>query len=95
MTRGEPLTFPEILENTPALPRAEHETARQGFPDPEQPEDVLALDDVAARYIRRVLELTGGKVGGTGGAAELLHINPSTLRKRMRKLEIPFGRNTL
>jgi transcriptional regulator with GAF, ATPase, and Fis domain len=94
VSRGESLTFQEILESTPAQPRAEHETARQGFPEPGQSEEVLALDDVVSQYIRRVLELTGGKVGGKGGAADLLHINPSTLRKRMRKLEIPFGRNT-
>jgi transcriptional regulator with GAF, ATPase, and Fis domain len=94
VTRGEPLRFQEILEITPALPGVEHETVSQGFPEPRQPEEVLALNDVVSQYIRRVLELTGGKVGGKGGAAELLHINPSTLRKRMRKLGIPFGRNT-
>ena len=59
--------------------------ASQGFPEPRQPEEILALDDVVSQYIRRDLELTGGKVGGKGGAADVLHINPSTLRKRMRK----------
>jgi transcriptional regulator with GAF, ATPase, and Fis domain len=94
VTRGESLTFRDILASTPALPRVENGTANQGLPEPRQPEEILALDDVVSHYIRRVLELTGGKVGGTGGAAELLHINPSTLRKRMRKLAIPFGRKT-
>ncbi|MBW1996527.1 MAG: sigma 54-interacting transcriptional regulator [Deltaproteobacteria bacterium] len=55
-------------------------------------EDTLALDEMISRHIRRVLEMAAGRVGGEGGAAELLHINPSTLRKRMRKLGIPFGR---
>jgi DNA-binding protein Fis len=36
--------------------------------------------------------MTEGRVGGEKGAARLLKINPSTLRKRMRKLGIPFGR---
>jgi len=36
--------------------------------------------------------LTKGKVGGTGGGAELMGINPATLRHKMRKLGIPFGR---
>ncbi len=39
----------------------------QGLPEPWQPEEVLALDDVISQYIRRVLELTEGKVSGKGG----------------------------
>jgi transcriptional regulator with GAF, ATPase, and Fis domain len=54
--------------------------------------DKLALDKIMSTHIRRVLEMTGGRVGGERGAAHLLQINPSTLRKRMRKLDIPFGR---
>jgi len=50
------------------------------------------LNVVIARHIRRALKVAGGKVGGVGGAAELLAINPSTLRKRMRKLGILFGK---
>jgi transcriptional regulator with GAF, ATPase, and Fis domain len=52
----------------------------------------LVLDDVMAAHIRRVLALSDGRVEGKGGAAELMQINPSTLRKRMRKLGILFGR---
>ena len=49
------------------------------------------------RHIRRVLDMTGGKIHGPGGAGELLGINPSTLRSRMKKLGIdppegPFTR---
>ncbi|PKN96311.1 MAG: hypothetical protein CVU43_21395 [Chloroflexi bacterium HGW-Chloroflexi-5] len=50
------------------------------------------LDVMEARYIEAVLDRAGGRVNGEGGAAELLGINPSTLRHRMRKLGIPFGR---
>lgn len=52
----------------------------------------LALDAIVSGHIRRVLEMTGGKVGGERGAAHMLQVNPSTLRKRMRKLGIPFSR---
>ena len=45
-----------------------------------------------ARHIRRVLEMTDGKVEGAGGTAELLGVNPGTLRHRMRKLGVTFGR---
>jgi DNA-binding protein Fis len=54
----------------------------------------LALDDVVSTHISRVLEMTGGRVGGERGAADLLKLNPSTLRKKMRKLGIPFGRKS-
>lgn len=57
-----------------------------------QPEDDLNLDNLVANHIVKVLHHTKGKVGGAEGAAQLLGINPSTLRKRMRKLNVPFGR---
>jgi len=48
----------------------------------------LNLDSVVAGHIRRVLEMSGGKVHGPKGAAEKLGVNPSTLRSRMKKLGI-------
>ncbi len=53
----------------------------------------LELDTMVARHITRVLGMTGGKIHGTGGAGELLNVNPNTLRYKMRKLGIPFGKN--
>ncbi len=53
------------------------------------------LDDVEARHIEAILKKAGGKVSGKGGAAELLGIHPETLRHRMRKLGIRFGRGHL
>ena len=50
------------------------------------------LDDVSARHIEQILTATGGIVHGPRGAAALLGINPSTLRSRMKKLGIPYGR---
>jgi formate hydrogenlyase transcriptional activator len=46
----------------------------------------LALNKIIARHITRVLKITNGKIHGKNGAAELLEINPSTLRNRMAKL---------
>lgn len=54
--------------------------------------DALDLDSVERIHITRVLEITGGKVQGQKGAAALLGMNSSTLRHRMRKLGILFGR---
>jgi len=53
---------------------------------------ILNLDELNALHIRRILKLTKGKINGPKGAAELLQIHPNTLRKRMDKLGIPFGR---
>jgi len=58
------------------------------FPAPA----TLPLDEMIARHIRNVLETTKGKVHGPGGAAAVLGINPSTLRNRMNRLNIPYGR---
>lgn len=50
------------------------------------------LDLVVSRHIRKTLAHTNGRIGGPGGAAEILGINASTLRHRMKKLGIPYGR---
>ena len=46
------------------------------------------LKDAEARLILSTVEKTNWKIRGTGGAAELLDIHPSTLRFRMQKLGI-------
>lgn len=52
----------------------------------------LNLDEVMKRHIHKVLKLTRGKIQGEDGAAALLGLHPSTLRHRMRRLGIPFGK---
>ena len=92
--RGKGLVFddlhPFLKPTTPFGREAAPEMFSTAVPDGS-----LGLDGVISRHIRRVLEMTRGKVGGTGGAAHLLGVNPSTLRKRMRKLGIPFGRKRI
>ncbi|MEE8440465.1 MAG: MATE family efflux transporter [Spirochaetia bacterium] len=53
---------------------------------------LLNLDTFMSVHIRRALSLAAGRVHGPGGAAELLGINPSTLRNRMKRLGISYGR---
>ena len=48
----------------------------------------LTLDAAMVRHIESALRRTRGRIEGKGGAAELLAINPHTLRARMRKLAI-------
>jgi len=53
-----------------------------------------SLDEINARHIRQALKMAGGKINGPGGAGEILGLHPNTLRKRMNKLGIPFGRRS-
>jgi transcriptional regulator with GAF, ATPase, and Fis domain len=46
------------------------------------------LEEVEREYIILALERTYWRVEGKFGAAELLGLNPNTLRSRMRKLGI-------
>ena len=56
--------------------------------EPESARPVMTMDEAIAAHTRSVLEHTRWKVAGPGGAAELLGMNPSTLRFRMGKLGI-------
>jgi DNA-binding NtrC family response regulator len=51
------------------------------------------LDEMVSIHIREVLAKTNGKIHGKDGAAALLGINPNTLRNRMNKLGIEYGRS--
>lgn len=64
---------------------------------PEQSIITLAttkLDEVINHHICSVLNMTGGKIHGPGGAAELLGVKTSTLRAKMDKLGIRYGRKS-
>ena len=54
---------------------------------------LLKLDEAMSMHIKYALKLANGKIEGFDGAAELLGINPHTLRGRMKKLGIPYGRS--
>jgi formate hydrogenlyase transcriptional activator len=61
--------------------------------EPPQPTQIarrrsVKLTDVESEHIRSVLESTRWRVRGTGGAADLLGLKPSTLESRMTKLGI-------
>lgn len=48
--------------------------------------DTPTMDELQRRYITHVLEQTGGRIYGRGGAAEILGMKRSTLYTRMYKL---------
>jgi len=78
--RGGSLTFGSL---TPEPVAKEDRPAPRRGGEPRQP---VSLDEAMAQHIRNVLEQTSGRINGKGGAADLLRINPSTLRSRMEKL---------
>jgi formate hydrogenlyase transcriptional activator len=49
---------------------------------------IETLENVERHHITRALNETGWVIHGKKGAAEILGINPSTLRSRMEKLGI-------
>jgi transcriptional regulator with GAF, ATPase, and Fis domain len=51
----------------------------------------LKFTDVEKEHIRSVLESTAWRIRGTGGAADLLGIKPTTLESRMARLGIVRG----
>ena len=48
----------------------------------------LTYDEMERRYICHILEQTGGRIAGSGGAAEIMGIHRATLQSRMKKLGI-------
>jgi DNA-binding NtrC family response regulator len=46
----------------------------------------LTMHEVEREHIGSILEMTGWRIRGKGGAAEILDMKPSTLRSRMAKL---------
>jgi hydrogenase-4 transcriptional activator len=55
-------------------------------------EPFATLDQAVARHVETALARTRGRIEGRGGAAELLGVNPHTLRARMRKLGLDWRR---
>ncbi|MAE68890.1 MAG: AAA family ATPase [Gemmatimonadetes bacterium] len=70
-----------------------HETAgAEPVESPVSSVSLPTLREMERRHIVAALERTGGKLYGPGGSAEILGINPSTLRSRMQKLGLGGAR---
>ena len=78
----------------PPMSNPERETSslRAGAPSsPSASGKITTLDQAMAEHIRRALESCGGRIEGPHGAAQVLDINPHTLRARMRKLGVEWS----
>jgi len=85
-------TTDAVLRLAEPLQSAANEKASTPENGSDAPDETL--DEVERRYIVRVLEATGGKISGAGGAAEILGLHANTLRYRMKKLGITVGKKT-
>jgi transcriptional regulator with GAF, ATPase, and Fis domain len=47
-----------------------------------------SLEEIEKHHIEKILKQTNGKIYGTGGAATILGLKPSTLQSKMKKLGI-------
>ena len=92
-SRGQEEWAPLTFENLDLPETKDEGVPLPVFSDPDH--KILGLDEAMSLHIMHALKLAKGKVEGPKGAAELLGINPHTLRGRMRKLEIPYGRKKL
>lgn len=89
LNRGDRLDFPDLNSGGKMI-KSQPLAVQQETVD----ELSLDLDGIVTRHIEKVLKLVDGKIYGPGGAAELLKVNPSTLRNRMKKMGILFGRRS-
>ena len=85
INRSGPLSFKELMQL---------ELGAKAFSGSWNAHNITTLDQAMTNHIQKALQLAKGKVQGPGGAAELLNVNSNTLRKRMKKLGIPFGRSS-
>jgi DNA-binding NtrC family response regulator len=61
---------------------------------PEPPAESFSIKTILENerdYILYILKKCNGKISGSGGAAEILDIHPSTLNSKIKKLEIKKG----
>jgi transcriptional regulator with GAF, ATPase, and Fis domain len=52
------------------------------------------MDELQRRYIRYVLNECGGRIGGAGGAAEVLGLKRTSLYSRMKILGMEIKKNS-
>jgi len=84
----EPLQFDEVKSK---LSKHQSSLSTQSLTQSDTPMDI---NSILHTHITQVLQMTNGKIQGPTGAAALLGVHPNTLRHRLRKLGISFGRTS-
>jgi DNA-binding NtrC family response regulator len=83
LNRGEPLPLEQSTDLKPV---------RDSVSIDKMESPILPLDEAMKRHIQRAMRRCHGQIEGSAGVADLLKIKPNTLRARMRKLGIEYGR---
>jgi transcriptional regulator with GAF, ATPase, and Fis domain len=60
---------------------------------PSEKDPIVNLEDLERKHIAAVLEKTGWRIAGQGGAAEVLGLKRTTLQAKMKKLSIKRSNN--
>ena len=79
-SKGDTLRIGELLGSDSIAALTEQDTQERVA--------AVKLNEVEKAHILKILGLCNWRIHGENGAAELLDINPSTLRSRMKKLDI-------
>ncbi|MEN6405423.1 MAG: sigma-54 dependent transcriptional regulator [Thermoguttaceae bacterium] len=87
---GHRLEFAKALGVTAGMPSVSGDGNSQSPDQSSRKSHFPTLDEAMRRHIESALELTHGRIEGHRGVAQLLQINPHTLRARMRKLKIDW-----
>lgn len=83
-SKGETIKINGLLDTM-----ASEEKIEKGSKSPEQ----NRMSEIEKAHIIKILNQCNWRIHGENGAAEILDINPSTLRSRMKKLDIQNPRN--
>jgi hydrogenase-4 transcriptional activator len=88
---GQRLAIEQALGfHAPASTQRAETPLEAGASSPSRDSGAVTLDAAMRRHIEQVLVASHGRIEGRRGAAQLLAINPHTLRAKMRKLGIDW-----
>jgi len=81
LSQGKPLSFPLL-----STPSQELRTGPSPGAMAPMKLEIRPLDEVIAEHLAKAVEAANGRISGPGGAADLVGLNPSTFRSKMKKL---------
>jgi len=84
--------FVRSLPDSPVVFRLENMREKEMIKNIQRKEEKRSYDEVQREYFENLLQSCGGKISGPHGVAARADINSNTLRAKLRKLGISFGR---
>ncbi len=81
LNRHEPISFDHLHHSSPTANIKTGDTKSQD-------EEITPLNQIIAEHIQKALIKSSGRIEGPKGAAQMLDLNPSTLRSKIKKFNI-------